>query len=36
MVWNEPFVVHGVRSLSDQELSDAALAYQELLTTFVG
>ena len=36
MVWNEPFVVHGVRSLSDQELSDAALAYQELLTTFAG
>ena len=36
MIWNEPFVVHGVRNLSDQELADAALAYKELLTTLVG
>lgn len=36
MVWNEPFVVHGVRNMSDQELSDAALAYKELLSTLVG
>jgi len=36
MIWNEPFVVHGVRNLSDQELSDAATAYKELLTTLAG
>jgi glutathione-regulated potassium-efflux system ancillary protein KefG len=36
MIWNEPFVVHGVRNLRDQELSDAALAYKELLTSLAG
>lgn len=36
MVWNEPFVVHGVRTLTDQELSDAANDYKELLANLVG
>jgi glutathione-regulated potassium-efflux system ancillary protein KefG len=36
MIWNEPFVVHGVRTLTDQELADAAAAYQELLTNLAG
>ena len=36
MVWNEPFVVHGVRYLNEQELEDASLAYKELLRNLVG
>jgi len=36
MSWNEPFVVHGVRTLTDQELADSTLAYKELLATLAG
>lgn len=36
MIWHEPFVVHGVRTLTDQELADAAASYQELLTNLAG
>ncbi len=34
MIWNEPFVVHGVRTMSDQDLHDVVLAYKELLSSF--
>ena len=33
MIWNEPFVVHGVRTMSDQELHDVVLAYKEMLNS---
>lgn len=34
MIWNEPIVVHGVRTLSEQELHEVVSNYKATLTSF--